>query len=115
MELIYCPGCACDAHYSQPACPVCGAPHAAPVAALPQRNPFKLIALCVLYAVALWLGAMFLAGVAFDAAGAAAGGRAQQPGQVPGGPLLLVSIGLSITLTVRGKLPGTAKPVPSTF
>lgn len=115
MELIYCPGCASDAHYSQPACPVCGAPHAAPAAAVPQRNPFKLIALCLLYAVAIWLGAMFVTGFAFGAAeGAASGNRVPQLGQLLSAPLLLVSIGLSIVLTVRGKLPGTARPIAST-
>ncbi len=113
MEIVNCPGCACDAHYSRPACPVCGAPHAAPVAAVPQRNPFKLIALCLLYAVAIWLGAMFVIGFAFGAAeGTASGNRVQQLGQLLSGPLLLVSICLSIALTVRGKLPGTAKIIP---
>jgi hypothetical protein len=58
-----------------------------------RRNPFKLIALCVLWAVGFWLGSLFLLGE-----------RAERQ---LGGLLLLASIGLSIALTVRGALPGT--------
>lgn len=103
--MVYCPGCASDLHDSTGACPVCGVPRAMPLAPTPKRNPFKLIALCVLYAVAIWLTALFVIGglVASDAA----------MGQSEGGPLLLASIGVSIALTVRGKLPGTASPGPT--
>ena len=101
MEMVFCPGCASDLHDSTAACPVCGTPRATPPDPAPQRNPFKLIALCVLYAVAIWFTAMFVIGgvVAPDAA----------LGQSAGGPLLLASIGVAIALTVGGKLPGTAR------
>ena len=91
MEMVFCPGCASDLHDGTAACPVCGAPRTTPVNPAPQRNPFKLIALCVLYAVAIWFAALFVIG------------------QSASGPLLLASIGVSIALTVRGKLPGTAR------
>lgn len=99
MEMVYCPGCACHLCDSRAACPVCSAPRAAPGIPVPVRNPFKLIALCVVYAVAFWFVSMFLLDFASSA---------RQPGQTLSGPLLLASIGLSIALTVRGKLPGTA-------
>ena len=92
MEMIHCPGCASGAEHGSPACPVCGAPRAAGAATTAPRNPFKLIACCVLWAVAFWFALLFLAGERL------------------GGLLLLASIGLSIALTVRGKLPGTARP-----
>ena len=103
--MVYCPGCASDLHDSTGACPVCGAPRVTPLAPTPQRNPFKLIALCVLYAVAIWFTAMTVIGgmVEPDAA----------LGQSASGPLLLASIGVSIALTARGKLPGTASPGPT--
>jgi hypothetical protein len=104
MELIHCPGCACDLHDAHHACPVCGAPRGVRAAPAPSRNPFRLIALCVGYAVALWLASMF---VLDFLSGAAAG----YPGQRFSGSLLLASIALSIALTVRGKLPGTARTV----
>lgn len=97
MEMVYCPGCACHLCDSRAACPVCAAPRAAPGIAVPLRNPFKLIALCVVYAVAIWFVSMFLIGFV-----------AGELGQTLSGRLLLASIGLSIALTVRGKLPGTA-------
>jgi len=103
MEMVYCPGCACHLCDSRPACPVCSAPRAAPGSAVPLRNPFKLIALCLVYAVAFWFVSMFL----IDSASSA-----PQLGQNLSGPLLLASIGLSIALTVRGKLPGTALADP---
>ena len=105
MEMVYCPGCACHLCDSTAACPVCGAPRTAPGIAVPLRNPFKLIALCVVYAVAIWLVSMFVIGFV-------AGTRGQQLAQTLSGPLLLASIGLSIALTVRGKLPGTAQADP---
>ena len=72
---------------------------------VPSRNPFKLIALCLVYTVAIWFVSMF--GLGF-----VAGTRGQQLAQMWSGPLLLASIGLSIVLTVRGKLPGTAQADP---
>jgi hypothetical protein len=51
--------------------------------------------------VAFWFCSMFLLGFV-----------AGEPGQTLSGPLLLASIGLSIALTVRGKLPGTAQATP---
>jgi len=92
MEMIHCPGCASGAEHGSPACPVCGAPRAAGAATATPRNPFKLIACCVLWAVAFWFAFLFLAGERL------------------GGFLLLAAIGLSIALTVGGKLPGTARP-----
>ena len=105
MEMVYCPGCACHLCDSKAACPVCGAPRAASGIVAPMRNPFKLIALCVFYAVAFWFCSMFLLGFASSA-------RGQLLGHTLSGPLLLASIGLSIALTVRGKLPGTAQADP---
>ena len=105
MEMVYCPGCACHLCDSRPACPVCSAPRAAPEIAVSLRNPFKLIALCVVYAVAIWFVSMFLIGLA-------AGARGQQLAQTLSGTLLLAAIGLSIALTVCGKLPGTAHAAP---
>jgi hypothetical protein len=102
MELIHCPGCACDLHDADHACPVCGVPRGLPIASVAPRNPFRLIALCVAYAVTFWLISMFALDALF---GAAAG----HPGQRFSGSLLLASIALSIALTVRGSLPGTAK------
>ncbi len=102
MESVYCPGCAGDLRDAHNACPVCGAPRTAPGVAAAPRNPFRLIALCLVYAVAIWLSSMFALDTVF---GAAAG----HPGRLYSGPLLLASIALSIALTVRGKLPGTAK------
>ena len=102
MELIHCPGCACDLHDADNACPVCGVPRGVPATKAAPRNPFRLIALCVVYAVALWLASMF----ALDSLSGAAAGH---PGQRFSGSLLLASIALSIALTVRGKLPGTAR------
>ena len=108
MDMVYCPGCACHLCDSGAACPVCGAPRAASGSAVPLRNPFKLIALCVVYAVAFWFASLLLLGFA-------SGARGQQLVQTLGGPLLLASIGLSIALTVRGTLPGTRKAsVPET-
>jgi len=95
MEMIHCPGCASGAEHGSPTCPVCGAPRAPGAAVAAPRNPFKLIACCVLWALAFWFASVFLAG--------ASGARL-------GGFLLLASIGLSIALTVRGKLPGTIRP-----
>jgi hypothetical protein len=106
MEMAYCPGCASDLHDATGACPVCGVPRAAPGARAAQRNPFKLIALCVLYAVALWFASMFAVDVVF---GAADGAGTGQPERMFSGSLLLASIALSIALTACGKLPGTAK------
>jgi hypothetical protein len=100
MDLVHCPGCACDLHDADNACPVCGARRGASSVMKPLRNPFRLIALCVAYAIATWLVSMFALDTVFGAA---------HPGQRFSGSLLLASIGLSIALTVRGKLPGTAK------
>lgn len=114
MEMIYCPGCASGLHDSG-ACPVCGALRTGQQAQAVQRNPFKLIAWCVLWAVVFWLGSLFLSGAlagASDPGHAAVLGR--QFDESLGGPLLLLSIGLSIVLTVRGALPGTAKTFPPT-
>ena len=105
MEMLYCPGCACHLCDSRPACPVCSAPRAAQGIVVSLRNPFKLIALCVVYAVAFWFCAMFLLDVL-------AGMRGDQLVQAMSGSLLLASIGLAIVLTVRGKLPGTAQAAP---
>ena len=91
MEMIHCPGCASGAGHGSPACPVCGAPRAPDATAAAPRNPFKLIACCVVWALVFWSIFLFLAGARL------------------GGSFLLVSIGLSIALTVRGKLPGTAQ------
>jgi hypothetical protein len=112
MEMVYCRGCAKEIHHTAGACPQCGASQAGPAATAVQRNPFKLIALAVLYTVGFWIASMFLAGVvggAFDAANAEA--RGEQVGQLLSGPFLLASIGLAVALTVYGKLPGTVKPV----
>jgi hypothetical protein len=68
---------------------------------VPLRNPFKLVALCVIYAVAFWFASMFLLGFV-----------AGELGRTWSGTLLLASIGLSIALTVRGKLPGTVQADP---
>ncbi|QOL49889.1 hypothetical protein [Massilia litorea] len=102
MEMVFCPGCAGDVHDGSGACPVCGASQAVAAAPGIRRNPFMLIACCVLWSIGIWFGALFLVGVA-------AGDRLSE---ALGGPFLLASIGLSIGLTVRGMLPGTAKPVP---
>jgi len=91
MEMIHCPGCASGAQPGSLACPVCGAPRAASTVLNAPRNPFKLIACCVVWALAFWSMFLFLAGARL------------------GGLLLLFSIGLSIALTVCGKLPGTAR------
>ena len=107
MDMVYCPGCACHLCDSRSACPVCGAPRAMPGSGIPARNPFKLIALCLAYAVVLWFATMFLLGFA-------SGARGQPLGQIWSGPLLLASIGLAIVLTVCGKLPGTAPAAPPT-
>jgi hypothetical protein len=95
METIFCPGCASGTHHGGAACPVCGAPCAVEMSSFVPRNPFKLIALCVSWAVAFWLGSLLLLG--------------EQAERQLGGTLLLASIGLSIALTVRGVLPGTQK------
>ena len=116
MEMVYCRGCAKEIHHTATACPQCGAAQAGPGAAAVQRNPFKLIALAVLYTVGFWISSMFLAGVvggAFDPANAQA--RGEQLGQVLSGPFLLASIGLAVALTVYGKLPGTVKPAGPTL
>ena len=94
MDMVYCPGCACHLCDSTAACPVCGAPRTAASAAGRPRNPFKLIASCVLWAMGFWSGLLLLGGGPLA------------------GPLLLASIGLSIALTVRGRLPGTAQADP---
>ncbi len=106
MDNIYCPGCACQLCDSTASCPVCGAPRAASLVPVPLHNPFKLIALCVVYALAFWFGAMFLLDFA-------SGARVQRLVQAWRGLLLLAAISLSIVLTVRGKLPGTAHIKPS--
>lgn len=95
MDMVFCPACAANVHDGSAACPVCGAPRAMPAPPADRRNPFKLIALCLLWAVAFWLGSLFLLG--------------EQAERQLGGTLLLASIGLSITLTARGVLPGTHK------
>lgn len=95
MDMVFCPACAANVHDGTPACPVCGAPRAMPAPIVDRRNPFKLIALCVLWAVAFWFGSLFLLGERIE--------------RQLGGPLLLASIGLSVALTVRGALPGTRK------
>ncbi|KQQ91693.1 hypothetical protein [Massilia sp. Leaf139] len=104
MDMVFCPGCAGDAQADlesgTAACPVCGAPRAACAAPGARRNPFRLIALCLLWAVGFWVAGLFLAAA-----------LALPQHEVPGGPLLLAAIGLSIVLTVRGSLPGTAKPL----
>lgn len=96
MDMVYCPGCACHLCDSKAACPVCGAPRSAAPAADTPRNPFKLIVSCALWAMGFWLGLLLLGG------------------EPLAGSLLLVSIGIAITLTVRGKLPGTAHAAPPT-
>ena len=91
MDMVYCPGCASGPHHGTPVCPVCGAPQVMQAASSAPRNPFKLIACCLLWSIGFWFGFLLV-------------------GAEPlGGPLLLTSIGLSIVLTVRGKLPGTAR------
>jgi hypothetical protein len=91
MDMVYCPGCACHLCDSKAACPVCGAPRAAASAPRTARNPFKLIASCVVWAIVFWFGFLLVGG------------------EPLAGSLLLTSIGMSITLTVRGILPGTRK------
>lgn len=100
MEMVFCPGCAGDVHDGTAACPVCGAPRVLGAAPGIRRNPFMLIACCVLWSVCIWFGALFLVGVLAN----------ETLSEEASGPFLLASIGLSIVLTVRGKLPGTAKP-----
>jgi hypothetical protein len=101
MEMVFCPGCAGDVHDGTAACPVCGAPQATALAPGIRRNPFMLIACCVLWSVGMWFASLFLVGALAN----------ERLIQVLDGPLLLASIGLSVVLTVRGRLPGTAKPV----
>jgi hypothetical protein len=84
---------------------VCGAARGGAGALGAQRNPFKLIALCVLYALGFWFAALLLIGEAVGEVASAASAQ-----HIPGGTLLLGAIALSIALTVRGKLPGTARP-----
>jgi len=96
MDMVFCPACAADVHDGTAACPVCHAPRALPAPCAIRRNPFKLIALCLLWAIGFWLLSLFLLG--------------EQAERQLGGQLLLASIGLSIALTVRGNLPGTQKP-----
>lgn len=103
MDMLLCPGCACHLCDGRGVCPVCEAPRGEAGVALPLRNPFKLIALCVVHALAIWVGALFLLGL---------GAGGEQLAESLGGSLLLASIGLSIVLTVRGKLPGTAHIKP---
>ena len=103
MEMVFCPGCAGDVHDGSAACPVCGAAQSIAVVPGIRRNPFMLIACCVLWSVCIWFGSLFLVGTL----------AGDMLGQALGGPFLLASIGLSIVLTVRGKLPGTAKPAAS--
>ena len=91
METHFCPCCASGMHHPTGACPVCHAPQVMQVASAAPRNPFKLIACCVFWAIGFWLGLLLLGG------------------EPLGGSLLLLSIGLSIALTVRGTLPGTAR------
>jgi hypothetical protein len=111
METVHCPACAGELHQSEATCPSCGAWQGRPTAP-PERNPFKLIALCVLWAVLFWFVSLFLAEAAAGAVDREhAGALGAWLERVLGGPFLLASIGLSIVLTVRGKLPGTAKPV----
>lgn len=102
MEMVFCPGCAGDVHDGTAACPVCGAPQAMALGPRIRRNPFMLIACCVLWSVGMWFASLFLVGALAD----------ERLIQVLDGPFLLASIGLSVVLTVRGRLPGTAKPVP---
>jgi hypothetical protein len=94
METLYCPACSQTVHRSATTCPACGAWQGRPTEP-PERNPFKLVALCLLWALGFWFGALVLMGTT---------------GERLGGSLLLASIGLSFILTARGKLPGTAKP-----
>lgn len=106
METIFCPGCASDLRCSTGGCPVCAAPRA-PGAPAAQRNPFKLIALCVLYAIGIWFASMFTLGIALSVIDPGAHG--EHLGRTADGPLLLASIALSIALTVCASLPGTAQ------
>lgn len=100
MDMVFCPGCAGEVHDGSGTCPVCGAPQAMALAPGLRRNPFMLIACCVLWSVGIWFGSLFLIGVL----------ASEALSEAASGPLLLASIGLSIVLTVRGRLPGTAKP-----
>lgn len=106
MDMVYCPGCASGPHEGTSACPVCGAPQVMWAASKAPRNPFKLIACCLLWAIGLWLAFLFVAAVL---AGAFDPERASMLDRTLGGPLLLAAIGLAIALTVRGRLPGTAR------
>ena len=85
---------------------------AGPVAVREQkRSVVKLILLAIAWMLVFWVSSLFLAGVL---AGMLIPKNAEEVGGKIGeslsGPFLLIALGLSIWLTVAGKLPGTKKP-----
>ena len=75
-----------------------------------KRSIVKLILLAIVWMLVFWVSSLFLAGAL---AGFLNPKNAQEAGGKVGeslsGPFLLIALGLSIWLTVAGKLPGTKK------
>ena len=111
MGMVFCRGCGKEIHETAPACPHCGAPQAVPAAADGKRSIGKLIGWGLVWTFVFWTGSLFIAGMIVGALNPddayAAGGRA---GETLGGVFFLLAVGVSVALTVAGKLPGTKKP-----
>ena len=75
-----------------------------------KRSVVKLILLAIVWMIVFWVSSLFLAGALAGILNPKnaheAGGKL---GELLSGPFLLVGLGLSIWLTVAGKLPGTKK------
>jgi len=110
MGMVFCRGCGKEIHETAPTCPHCGAPQRAVEGLGGRRSIAKLIGWGFVWAMVFWATSLFLLGAIVGAMNpqdaVAAGSKA---GESMGGLFLLIAIGLSIVLTITGKLPGTKK------
>lgn len=110
MDMVFCRGCGKTIHVSAGTCPSCGAVQVAVAASKPSRNIGRLIGWGSIWTLIFWIGSLMVVGVVASILhpenAAEAGSRA---GEAFGSLLLIISLGLSISLTIVGKLPGTTE------
>jgi len=75
----------------------------------PEQTVVKLILLAIVWMFAFWVGSLFLATFLAGMLNPKDPDIGRKIGASLGAPLLLIGLGLSIWLTVAGKLPGTKK------
>lgn len=108
--MVFCRGCGKEIHETAPTCPLCGGVQNLPSTKDTNPSTVTRILMGFVWVIAFWFGFLFLTGAIVGALNPDhASEAAQKAGNETSGIFLLLSFGLSIWLTMTGKLPGTKK------